>query len=102
MPPNRCRSRFLLAVAMLVALVSDPVRADVDLSGRWLNSLPSASLYRCLDVAHTGTVLRLGLTGALPPVTVQLRRADAPLCWEARFPVLGTSTGIRMRARDGQ
>jgi hypothetical protein len=40
--------------------------------------------------------------GALPPVTVQLRRLDAPLCWEARFTTLRTSSPTRLRARDGQ
>ncbi len=37
-----------------------------------------------------------------PPVTVQLRRTDAPICWEARFPVLRTNTTSRLRARAGQ
>jgi hypothetical protein len=41
------------------------------------------------------------LAGTPPPVTVQLRRLDAPRCWQATFPVLQASTSTRLRARDG-
>jgi len=49
-----------------------------------------------------GLALPATFDDVLPPVTVQLRRTDAPTCWEARFPVLKTSTSSRIRARDGQ
>ncbi len=38
----------------------------------------------------------------LPPVTVQVRRGDAPICWEARFSALKMGTASRLYARDGQ
>lgn len=43
MPPNRSWSPFL-AAATLLTLASHPARADVDMTGRWLNSLPTAGL----------------------------------------------------------
>lgn len=77
---------------------------------------PHADGLRSLKLASGGdgkTQIRVSGRGAglglpatfddvLPPVTVQLRRTDAPTCWEARFPVLKTSTSSRIRARDGQ
>jgi hypothetical protein len=50
----------------------------------------------------SGLGLPSSFDGALPPITIQLRRTDAPVCWESRFPVLSTSTATRIRARDGQ
>jgi hypothetical protein len=49
-----------------------------------------------------GLGLPASFDGALPPITVQVRRLDAPVCWEARFPSLQTSTATQLRARDGQ
>lgn len=76
---------------------------------------PQADGLRAMKLASAGgkTTIRLGGKGAglglpatfddaLPPITVQVRRTDAPVCWEARFSTPKTSTATRLRARDGQ
>jgi hypothetical protein len=74
---------------------------------------PKGDGIRSMKLASGDATIRLGGKGAglglpvaldpaAPPVTVQLRRTDAPVCWEARFPVLEANTTSRLRARDGQ
>jgi hypothetical protein len=57
-----------------------------------------------IRVAGKGAGLGLppAFGGALVPITAQLRRTDAPVCWQARFPVLRANSTSRLRARDGQ